>query len=83
MDDAGKDGAPLEELARAIVAARGERSPEEFAVLLGCSVVTVWRWENALSWPRSEAHNRILESEGVPRSLLRRLRAVAGQAATR
>jgi len=56
-------------LAEHIRAVRGSRSEEEFAGALGCSLNTLRRWENG-GTPRSAAHIRLLEREGVPRPVI-------------
>lgn len=57
----------MEALSVRIKTARGTRSQEEFAGVLGCSLNTLKRWEEGETEPRSAAHIRLLEMEGVKR----------------
>lgn len=66
------------DLASHIRMARGTRSVEQFAVDLGCTHHTVYRWERGVTVPRSHAHVRLLVDEGVPEQILHDARVAAG-----
>jgi hypothetical protein len=53
-------------LSEAIKTARGVRTREEFAVIIGVTSFTVGAWERGDRMPRSGAHVRQLVAQGVP-----------------